>query len=133
MKSAEIGERLEHSRSLPHQGELHRLMERDAATLWSETVQKLPPEALKFALNAAQNTLPHNANLAIWRRSESHCKLCGERQTLVHILNHCQVVLDLLEVIDQFVREKCLPDVEAITDLPAYDYTFPTCIAPTDL
>ena len=144
--SAEIGERLEHSRSLPHQGELHRLMERDAATLWSETVQKLPPEALKFALNAAQDTLPHNANLAIWRRSEglsSHCKLCGERQTLAHILNHCQVALDLrrynvrhdavLEVIDQFVRENCPPDVEAITDLPAYDYTFPTCITPTDL
>ena len=49
VKSAEIGERLEHSQSLPHQGEQHRLMERDAATLWSETVQKLPPEALKFA------------------------------------------------------------------------------------
>ena len=66
-----------------------------------------------------------------------------ERQTLAHILNHCQVALDLrkynvrhdavLEVIDQFVRENCLPDVETITDLPAYDYTFPTCIAPTDL
>ena len=67
VKSAEIGECLEHSRSLPRQGELHRLMERDAATLWSETVQKLPPEAIKFALNAAQDTLPHNANLAIWR------------------------------------------------------------------
>ena len=33
VKSAEIGERLEHSRSLPRQGELHWLMERDAATL----------------------------------------------------------------------------------------------------
>ena len=81
-------------------------------------MQKLPPEALKFALNAAQDTLPHNANLAIWRRSEglsSNCKLCGERQTLVHVLNHCQMALDLrrynarhdavLEVIDQFVIE----------------------------
>ena len=146
VKSAEVAERLEHSRSLPRQGELHRLIEGDAATLWSETVQKLPPEALKFALNAAQDTLPHNANLAIWRRSEglsSNCKLCGERQTLVHVLNHCQVALDLrrynarhdavLEVIDQFVRENCSPDVEAITDLPAYDYIFPACIAPTDL
>ena len=56
---------------------------------------------------------------------------------------HCQVALDLrrynvrhdavLEVIDQFVRENCPPDIEAITDLPAYDYTFPTCIAATDL
>ena len=117
---------------------MHRLIGGDAATLWSETVQKLPPEALKFALNAT--------NLAIWRRSEglsSNCKLCGERQTLMHVLNHCQVALDLrrynarhdavLEVIDQFVRENCSPDVEAITDLPAYDYTFPACIALTDL
>ena len=39
----------------------------------------------------------------------------------------------VLEVIDQFVRENCLPDVEAITDLPAYDYTFPACTTPTDL
>ena len=70
MEGGGEGERLEHSRSLPRQGELHRLMEGDAATLWSDTVQKLPPEALKFALNAAQDTLPHNANLAIWRRSE---------------------------------------------------------------
>ena len=62
---------------------------------------------------------------------------------LVHILNHCQVVLNLgkyntrhdavLEVMNQFVRENCPPDVEAITDLPAYDYTFLVCIAPTDL
>ena len=28
--------------------------------------------------------------------------------------------------------ENCLPDVEAITDLPAYDNTFPNCITPTD-
>ena len=39
----------------------------------------------------------------------------------------------VLEVIDQFVGKNCLPDVEAITDLPAYDYTFPACIATTDL
>ena len=39
---------------------------------------------LKFSLNAIQDTLPHNANLAMWRRREglsSACKLCGERQT----------------------------------------------------
>ena len=66
-----------------------------------------------------------------------------ERQTLAHILNHSQVVLDLrrynvrrdavLEVIDQFVKENCLPDVETTTDLPTYDYTFLACILPTDL
>ena len=29
----------------------------------------------------------------------------------------------VLEVTGKFVREKCPPDVEAITDLPAYNYT----------
>ena len=34
----------------------------------SEVVQKLPSDGLKFVLNAAQDTLPHNANLSVWRR-----------------------------------------------------------------
>ena len=66
-----------------------------------------------------------------WRQSEglfSHCKSCGKRLTLAYVLNHCQVALDLrrynarhdavLEVINQFGRENCPPDVEAITNLP---------------
>ena len=53
---------------------------------------------MKFALNAATDTLPHNSNLALWRRSEgfsSNCKLCGKRQTLLHVLNDCPVALEL--------------------------------------
>ena len=92
--TSKVHERLHHAKSLASQGELHHLVEDDAATLWSETVQHLPRECLKFALNAAQYTLPHNANLAIWRR-EGQCKLCSERQTLSHVLNHCKVALDL--------------------------------------
>ena len=70
-------------------------MEEDAAALWSEAGQKLPPECLKLALNAVQDTLPHNA---VWRRKDgpsSRCKLCGERQTLSHVLNRCQVAIEL--------------------------------------
>ena len=113
---------------------------------WGRDVQKLPPEGLKFAMNAVQDTLPHNANLAVWRRSEglsSQRKLCGERQTLAHVLNHCQVALELrrynsrhdavLEVIDDFVRENCPKDLDILTDLPGSEYTFPACITPTDL
>ena len=51
-----MDEQLEHALSLHHQGEVHRLVEEDAATLWSKTVQKLSPEGLKFTLNAAQDT-----------------------------------------------------------------------------
>ena len=60
VKATETAERLEHARGLSSQGELHHLVEEDAAALWSETVQQLPPDCLKYA---AQDTLPHDANL----------------------------------------------------------------------
>ena len=44
VKAVETAERLEHAKGLSSQGELHHLVEDDAATLWSETVQQLPPE-----------------------------------------------------------------------------------------
>ena len=90
--------RLEHARSLQHQGQLLRATERRAAGMWSSVVLQLPPQVLKFSINAAQDTLPHNANLALWRRKEGlsyACKLCGMRQTLPHVLNQCPVALQL--------------------------------------
>ena len=69
-----------------------------AANIWSSAVLQLPPEVMKFSMNAAQDTLPHNANLAMWKRKESlsdECKLCGVRQTLPHILNQCSLALQL--------------------------------------
>ena len=35
-------EKLDHAKSLVKQGQLHRLVDEDAAQLWSEVVQKLP-------------------------------------------------------------------------------------------
>ena len=64
----DVERRLDHAKSLTAQGQLHHLVDSDAATLWSEVVQKLPPEPMKFALNAAQDTLPHNSNLSLWMR-----------------------------------------------------------------
>ena len=90
--------RLEHARSLVVQGQLHLLDDTNGASLWSDVVQALPPECMKFALNAAQDTLPHNANLSVWRKEaglSNQCKLCNYRQTLLHVLNHCQVALEL--------------------------------------
>ena len=50
----------------------------------------------KFALNAAVDTLPHNANLHLWNKEKSAaCPLCGECQSLIHVLNCCSVVRDL--------------------------------------
>ena len=52
---------------------------------------------MKFALNATSDALPHNANLALWKKDKlsAACKLCGEKQTLCHILNNCRMALDL--------------------------------------
>ena len=101
-------------------------------TLWSIKVHKEPLEALKFTLNilcCTMQTQLCGGKVTVCRNTIS----CGGKKTLAHILNHCQVALDLrrynavhnavLEVTGQFVREKCPPDVEAITDLPAYNYT----------
>ena len=101
---------------------------------------------MKFALNAAEDTLPHNTNLSVWRREaglSNQCKLCNQRQTLLHVLNHCQVALvlrhynqrhdSILQVIVDSLRSQCPPDYEITADLPNTDYLFPSAAASTDL
>ena len=51
---------LEHSMSLETQGRLFRAVDTHASTIWSRAIQALN---MKFALNAANDTLPHIANL----------------------------------------------------------------------
>ena len=147
VETEDTEKRLDHAMSLATQGQLHHLVENDAATTWSEVVQKLPPECMKFALNAAQDTLPHNSNLALWRRDaglSSLCKLCkSEKQTLLHVLNHCPKALELrrynqrhdaiLQLIVNSLQNHCPPDFHIMADLPGSPYTFPPMIASTDL
>ena len=81
-------------KNLEKQGQMMRIASPDGASLWSKAVQSLPAEQMRFALNAAVDTLPHNANLHLWKKKESDCcPLCGERQTLIHALNNCEVAL----------------------------------------
>ena len=114
--------RLKHSVSFEHQGKLFRTVNANAASVWAKTTQSLPSAQMKFALKAASDTLPHNANLALWRKGDhlsAACKLCGKRQTLCHVLNNCKVALelrryntrhnDVLRNIEEFVKDK-LPD-----------------------
>ena len=48
-------------------------------TYWSEAVSSLPDREMRSACNAAIDTLPTNANLALWYRGQmsAQCKLCG--------------------------------------------------------
>jgi hypothetical protein len=129
--------------ALEKQGQMMSTTPPDAAPLWSKAIQSLPPEQSKFALNAAVDTLPHNANLHLWKKKESSaCPLCGERQSLIHVLNCCNVARDLrrynarhdevLQAVVDTIRIKLKPTSSLSADL-GEDYSFPTHIVPTDL
>ena len=121
-----------------------RTVEEEAAAEWASALERLSPFQLKFALNASQDTLPHNANLALWKGHPSECKLCGETQTLLHVLCSCPVALQLrrfnvrhdqvLRVIFNFLTEHLPPAHSIIADLHDEPlFTFPPHIASTDL
>ena len=52
---------------------LHHV-EEEAAAEWAAALECLSPSELRFALNACQDTLPHNSNLALWKGHPSECK-----------------------------------------------------------
>ena len=66
----DVERRLQHAKRLEHQGQLLRAADDKAAEIWTSAVLQLPPLVLKFTMNAAQDTLPHNPNLARWRRND---------------------------------------------------------------
>ena len=57
-------QRLDHTKSLLRQGQTFK-SDLEAAS-WADVVTTLPDSTMKFALNAAQDTLPHNQNLHMW-------------------------------------------------------------------
>ena len=113
-------------------------------TIWAKAVQSLPEEPFTFVLNAAHDTLPHNANLHLWRKKASDiCPLCHEdSQNLIHVLNSCRVALELrrynerhdsvLTVLYDTIA-KHLPATSSCTVDLANQYSFPSHIVPTDL
>ena len=70
------------------QGKMIREFEGKEAVMWATAVWKLPPESLKFALNASLCTY---ANLHKWgKHLSASCTLyLGNCQSLFHILNNC--------------------------------------------
>ena len=141
----EADERHHNLCQLPQQGEMTRLWEETSPATWVKAVRGLPPEPLKFALNATLNTLPTNANLQTWgKKTKDSCKLCRDhRQTLPHILNNCRVAMELrryserhdsvLDVFRGFIQELLPPSFFLTSDLPSTSYTFPHHITPTNL
>ena len=121
-----------------------RETDEEAAEVWCAAVNSLPSEGLK--LNAASDTLPHNLNLSICRRREGltdGCKLCGRKQTLLHILDDCPVALELrrynqrhdsvLNEIVGFIKPRLPPGANIIADFPGALYQYPLQLAATNL
>ena len=108
-------------------------------------MQGLPPEPLKFTLNASLNTLPTNAVLHTWgKKPRDTCTLRREhRQSLLHILNNCQVDMDLrryserhdsvLKTFGDFIKSSLPPLYSVTIDHPTDTYSFPHHITPTNL
>ena len=136
--------RLTDLRNLPRQGHMIRSTTPNTATIWAKAVQSLPEEPFKFVLNAAHDTLPHNANLHLWRKKASDtCPLCREdSQNLIHVLNSCRVALELrrynerhdsvLTVLYDTITQH-LPTTSSCTVDLANQYSFPSHIVTTEL
>ena len=111
---------------------------------WSKTVLSFKDRILSFCLNAIQNTLPHKSNLQRWQKSDSlDCPLCGNYQTLQHVLNNCGTALksgrynwrhnSVLKCM-YLILDEHLPRSSAISvDLPGLPYVLPSVISNSSL
>ena len=147
VSSEDAAMRRENAEALPLQGQMLRTSGLTADNIWAIAVSKLGSEAMKFALNCATDTLPHNSNLHRWygKTVSDQCKLCGKKQTLLHVLNNCQVALRLrrynrrhdcvLELITKLAQSYLPHSYELMADLHVKEdqYHFPSHISPTSL
>ena len=136
--------RLNDIRRLDVQGRFLRIMESSCSTdYWSRAVWSLPARQMSFAVNSAQDTLPHNSNFVRWKRPVSPwCPLCGNLQTLRHVLNGCKQALQerrydqrhdeiLREIVSYLGEHLSGADYQMVADLDSDTYTFHTHICPT--
>ena len=62
---------------------------------WKSIIFDLPRGVLSFAVRSSIDYLPTFSNLRTWgKRSQTKCKLCGNYETLLHVLNNCTVSLN---------------------------------------
>ena len=127
---------------LERQGHMSRCSSPESAQIWAEALKMLTDEQFKFALNSAVDTLPHNLNLCLWnKRENAACTLCGDDQSLIHVLNICRVARDerrfnsrhdaVLREIVALISAYLPPSVSISSDLGSY--SFPQHIVSTDL
>ena len=61
---------------------------------WKSYIYNLPKGTMKFILNSTIHTLPTHNNLRLWgKRTSDKCKLCGNMDSTLHVLNGCKTCL----------------------------------------
>ena len=127
--------RLKELQALQVQGECFQLCV-DSLDIWSFAINSIPDAIIKFSLNALMDTLPHRQNLFKWGKAQtSPCPLCSEKQTLLHVLNSCNVALqqrpfdqhhdEVLKILSDFISQRKPSGFRSISDLPSDDYNRP--------
>ena len=86
----------EYIKPLVQQGNMLKLIDLENMDLtWRSIIYDLPRGVLSFAVRSAIDYLPTFSNLKKWgKRSQTKCKLCGNYETLLHVLNNCSVSLN---------------------------------------
>ena len=107
------------------------IMEEKDCITWKSFLWDIPQGVLKFAINAGINTLPTLDNLRRWgKRVNDRCPLCGNIQTLLHVLSNCSISLDqgrytwrhnsvLLSIVTT-VRDNLQEGFALFSDLPCF-------------
>ena len=142
VREQENDQKLSSLQQFRKQGHMSRCSSSDGAKVWAKVLDTAPDNNLKFALKSAVDTLPHNVNLLLWRKHRSRaCPLCGEKQTLIHILNTCRVARDewrfnprqdaILSLIVNLLSANTSPTVKFSSDLGIY--AFSQHVVATDL
>ena len=110
------------------QGSVFRKL-RKSDKAWTSQDFYLPLSLLKFGINAIMNTIPSLNNLKRWGlTSDDRCPLCGQSQTIMHVLSSCYVSLCVgkftwrhnlvLKHVVHFLSQHCGSGVRILTDLP---------------
>ncbi|XP_041466188.1 uncharacterized protein LOC121416780 [Lytechinus variegatus] len=124
--------------------ELMRLEQEDLT--WKSIIYDLPSKVLSFAVRSSIDCLPTFRNLQRWgKKLSANCKLCGNKQTLLHVLNGCKIMLEqgrytwrhnnILNAIYECLQSSISGDYTLRVDLPdkANHPTIPMNILPTPL
>ncbi len=62
---------------------------------WRSIIYNLPRGVLSFTVRSSIDFLPTLSNLKCWgKRSNAHCQLCKNNETLCHVVNNCSVSLN---------------------------------------